>query len=51
MSPKDKRATDIILDGHNPILPSVVKITLIVPGGVLKEYPFETQNWLVPPNR
>ena len=49
MSPKDRRATDIILDGHDPVLPGAVKITLIVPKGVLKEYLFETQSWLGSP--
>ena len=31
MSPEDRRATDIILDGHDPILLGAAKITLIVP--------------------
>ena len=48
MSPEDRRATDIILDGHDPILPGAMKITLIVLKGVLKEYLFETQSWLGP---
>ena len=50
MSPKDIRATDIILDGHDPILPGVAKITLIVPKGGLEEYLFEIQSWLGSPN-
>ena len=31
MSPEDRRATDIILDKHDPVLPGAAKITLIVP--------------------
>ena len=50
MSLEDRRATDIILDGHDPVLPSAAKITLIVPKGVLKEYLFETQSWLDSPD-
>ena len=48
MSPADRQATNIILDGHDPVLPGAAKITLIVLKGVLKEYLFETQSWLVP---
>ena len=33
MSPKDRRATDITLDGHDLVLPGVAKMTLIVPKG------------------
>ena len=36
MSPKDRRATDIILNGHDPVLPSIAKIMLIVPKGGLE---------------
>ena len=36
MSLEDKRATDIILDEHDPILPGVAKMTLIVPKGGLE---------------
>ena len=36
MSPEDRRATDIILDGHDHVLPSAAKITLIVPNGGLE---------------
>ena len=36
MSPEDRRATDITLDGHDPICPSAAKITLIVPKGGLE---------------
>ena len=31
MSPEDRRATDITLDGYDPVLPNAAKITLIVP--------------------
>ena len=31
MSLEDRRATDITLDGHDPVLPGAVKMTLIVP--------------------
>ena len=51
VSSEDKRATDITLDGYDPVLPSVAKITLIAPRGVLKESPSETPSWLVPPDR
>ena len=37
MSIEDRQATDIILDGQDPILPDAVKITLIVPKGGLEE--------------
>ena len=33
MSLEDKRATNITLDGHDPVLSSAVKMTLIVPKG------------------
>ena len=36
MSPEDRRATDIILDRHDSVLPGVAKITLIVPKGGLE---------------
>ena len=36
MSPKDRRVTDITLDGHDPVLPGVANMTLIVPKGGLK---------------
>ena len=36
MSPKDRRAIYIILDGHDPVLPSTAKIMLIVPKGGLE---------------
>ena len=50
MSPEDRRATNIILDRYDPVLPGAAKITLIVPNGVLKEYLFETQSWLGSPD-
>ena len=31
MSLEDRQTTDIILDGHNLVLPGAIKITLIVP--------------------
>ena len=37
MSLEDKRATDITLDGQDPVLPGAVKMTLIVPKGSLEE--------------
>ena len=36
MSPEDRRATDIILDGHDLVLLGAAKITLIVPKGSLE---------------
>ena len=36
MSPEDRRATDITLNGHDPVLLGAVKMTLIVPKGGLK---------------
>ena len=45
MSPEDKRAMDITLDGQDPVLLGAAKMTLIVPkGGVLKKHLFETQS-------
>ena len=37
MSPKDRRAMDITLDGQDPVLPSTAKMTLIVPKRGLEE--------------
>ena len=37
MSPKDRRATDIILDGQDPVLPDAAKMTSIVSKGDLEE--------------
>ena len=37
MSPEDRQATDIILDGYDHVLPGAAKITLIVPKGGLEE--------------
>ena len=50
MSPEDRRATNIILDGQDPVLPGAVKMTLIVPKGVLKEHLFETQSLSASPD-
>ena len=36
MSLEDRRATDITLDGHDLVLPSVAKMILIVPKGGLE---------------
>ena len=36
MSLEDRQATDITLDGHDPVLPGAAKITLIVPKGGLE---------------
>ena len=36
MSPEDRRATYITLDGYDPVLPGAAKMTLIVPKGVLE---------------
>ena len=36
MSSKDRQAIDIILDGHDSVLPGAAKITLIVPKGGLE---------------
>ena len=37
MSPEDRRATDITLDGQDLVLPDAVKMTLIVPKGGFEE--------------
>ena len=37
MSPEDKRAMDITLDGQDPVLLGSAKMTLIVPKGGLEE--------------
>ena len=36
VSPEDRRATDITLNGHDPVLPGAAKITLIIPKGGLE---------------
>ena len=36
MSLEDRQATDITLDGQDPLLPGVAKMTLIVPKGGLE---------------
>ena len=36
MSLEDRQATNITLDGHDPVLPGAAKITLIVLRGGLK---------------
>ena len=36
MSPEDKRAMDITLDGQDPVLLGAAKMTLIVPKGGLE---------------
>ena len=36
MSLEDRQATDITLDGHDPVLPGATKIMLIVPKGGLE---------------
>ena len=37
MSPEEKRATDINLDGQDLVLPGAAKMILIVPKGGLEE--------------
>ena len=37
MSPKDRRATDMTLNGQDPVLPGAAKMTLIVPNEGLEE--------------
>ena len=36
-SSEDSRATDIILEGQDPVLPGAMKMTFIVPKGRLEE--------------
>ena len=36
MSPEYRRIIDIILDRHDPVLPGIAKIILIVPKGGLE---------------
>ena len=36
MAPEDRRAIDITLDGHDPVLLGAAKMTLIVPKGGLE---------------
>ena len=47
VSSEGRRATDITLDEHDPILLGAVKITLIVPRGGLEEFLFQTEKWSV----
>ena len=37
MSPEDRLATDITLDGQDLVLPDAAKMTLIIPKGGLEE--------------
>ena len=37
-SSEDRRATDITLEGHDPVLPGAAKIMLIVPRGGLEGF-------------
>ena len=37
MSPEERLATDIILDGQDTVLPGAAKMTLIAPKGGLEE--------------
>ena len=48
MSPEDRRAMDITLDGQDHVLPDAVKMTLIVPKGDLEGTSFRDSKlaWL-----
>ena len=50
MSLEDRQATDITLDGHDPILPGAVKITLIVPRGGLEGVSLSDREVVCPPS-
>ena len=50
VSLEDKRATNIILDGHDPILPGAAKITLIVPKGGLEGVFLSDRELVCPPS-
>ena len=50
MPSEDMRATDITLDGLDPVLLGAAKITLIVPKGGLKEFLFQAEKWFVHPD-
>ena len=50
MSSEDKRATNITLDGHDPVLPGVAKIKLIVPRGGLEGVSLSDREVVCPPS-
>ena len=49
MFSEDRRATDITLDGHDPVLSGAVKITLIVPRGGLEGISLSDPELVRPP--
>ena len=48
MSSEDRQATDITLDGHDPVLPSAAKITLIVLRGGFEGVSLSDQELVCP---
>ena len=50
VSSDGRRATNITLDGHDPVLPGAAKITLIVPRGGLGGISLSDQKVVCPPS-
>ena len=50
VSSEGRRATDITLDGYNPVLPGAAKITLIVPRGGLEGVSLLDREVVCPPS-
>ena len=50
MSSEDRRAIDITLDGHDPVLLGATKITLIVPRGGLEGVSLLDRELVCPPS-
>ena len=49
MPSEDRQATDITLDGHDPVLLGAAKITLIVPKGGLEGVSLSDRELVCPP--
>ena len=50
MFSEDRRATDITLDGHDPVLLGAAKITLIIPNEGLKGVSLSDRELVCPPS-
>ena len=50
VSLEGRQATDITLDGHDPVLPGAAKITLIVPRGGLEGVSLSDREVVYPPS-
>ena len=50
VSSEGRQATDITLDGHDPVLPGAAKITLIIPREGLEGTSLSDQELVYPPS-